>query len=149
MNTLKMPVVLAIVSWLWALPVTLIGLCLLPFYGYRSWQFVHGCLEITVKRAAGNPLGQTWGRLIYFTSTEAEVEAKQPGYFAKVRLHEHVHVLQTAVLGVFWLPLYALAFLVAGLYHSIADWTWSLSYFYMSGYTFNVFEKMARNYAGV
>lgn len=121
MFTLPWPVL-----WLWALPQTLAGLILLPFYGVLHVDWSEGVLFVTVRRLIGfsDTTGQTFGRVVF---QRADADPWNS-------VHEIEHVAQSALLG----PLFPLAYLVAGIVADIRG---------QGFYRGNFFEVSASAYA--
>lgn len=87
----------------WALPLHVIALLLLPFYEPRGIEVRNGKLEIRVHRAIGNPGGQTWGQVTFYVVEPWEA----------LRRHEDRHTVQAWIFGPLLLVLYPLASLIA------------------------------------
>lgn len=99
-------------GYVWALPLTIIGLLLSLFYRAHSWRWSDGCLEAIggtrpdgSSRIFGEPNAQTWGWLIFYDS---EVMRD----YDPIRVHERVHVVQAFIGGV----LFGIAY--------VACWAW-------------------------
>lgn len=93
-------------------PHTLVGLLLIPLYGAESIRWSEGAIEVVAKKRAdgtsriiGDPGAQTWGLLIFY---RADRFVRVPG----LRVHERVHILQSALFGVVYPVTYVLSFLV-------------------------------------
>ena len=85
-------------GWIWAAPLHLLALLLLPFYGPSAVLARGGKLEIRVARAVGNPGGQTLGQVTFYL--------REP--YPALRAHEDRHTVQAQVLGPLMLVLYPL-----------------------------------------
>jgi hypothetical protein len=107
-------IVLYILGFIWALPLTLVELIVLPFYGPVAFRWRDGVLLVQVKRLIGfkTTAGQSFGAIIFF-------KQKHTPDLATVRerlfVHERMHVMQTFVLGILFAPAYGIACLVAKL----------------------------------
>lgn len=99
--------ILRFISYIWALPNTLLGLILFFFiYGPKSLKWNKGVLEGTCKRMIPwwtNVVGQTWGWLVVYRSTP----------YLGLENHERQHVVQGMVLGPLFLVIYPIASLIA------------------------------------
>jgi hypothetical protein len=106
-------------GYVWALPNTLIGVCLTlwhmrdliwgsDWYDPRTWynpfRWRDGCLEAAMYSLPGGEtiLGQTWGWLVLYKHGN-----RHPGPIAA---HERVHVVQSFLFGPLFLVLYPLWF---------------------------------------
>ncbi len=125
---------------LWALPVSLFALSLLPLALYRAhWQLRNGVLEVSGPALAWF-LGGPWFRALAGGSGFAAatighvVVARNAQALDDCRTHEHAHVRQCER----WGPLFPLAYVGAGLH---AAWAArSLAAYYRD----NAFEIEAR-----
>lgn len=106
-----MTVLLAVWGWLWCLPLHLAALVLLPFYGPQSYELRGGKVEVRVARAIGNPGGQTFGQVTFYTREPDEA----------LRKHEDTHTLQAQLLGPWWPILYVLGCLWGACFGSWHD----------------------------
>jgi hypothetical protein len=119
------------IGYVWATPVTILGLLLSAVYWPRFARWTRGAIELGARRLIPRwAIAQTWGYCIYYS--------KQYSYptltwqeQARIRAHERAHVLQCQIFGVLFLVLYPLASLVA----------WGIRKHY---YRDNVFEIWAR-----
>lgn len=102
-----MTALLAAWGWMWCLPLHVIALLLLPFYGPQGVELRGGKLEIRVARALGHPGGQTLGMVTFYV---ADPDA-WPG--DGLRIHENRHTAQAQIFGATLLVLYPLASLLA------------------------------------
>lgn len=116
---------LAIWGWLWALPLHIIALVLLPFYNPLGFRFRAGKLEIYVHRAIGTPGAQTWGQITFWVTEPWD----------KLEKHEDTHTLQCQIFGPLMLILYPIGFFIG-----IARGQW---------HDKNPFEIWAYNASGV
>lgn len=105
-----------LIGYVWALPVTLIGLALAAFYRCGSYRWIGGVLTCVSPRPMwGKPAGQTLGWIsMYSDETERGRDY--------MRVHEYVHVWQTFVLGPLWLVLYGLFFVAEYVVMGGGDW---------------------------
>ena len=125
---------------LWAAPVSLCALPLLPLALWRAqWRVIDGTLEIA-SPALGWFLHGPWFRLLtgghgFAAATIGQViVARDSHALAECRVHEHTHVRQCLRWGV----LFPLAYIAAGLY---AAWrARRISAYYED----NPFEREAR-----
>jgi hypothetical protein len=98
--------VLLAFSYLWALPLVLIGLLLALLYVPLEARVRKGIVEIRVRRIVfgyATTVGQTWGWLVLY---------KVPSFAdlpERLVVHEGAHVLQGRILG----PLFILAYPIA------------------------------------
>ncbi len=95
-------------GWLWALPMTLLGVLRLVVYWPMAIRWVDGVIEVDCKRLIpGWATGQTIGMLTCYAP--GLLTAPSPG---RLRRHEHRHAWgQFAVYGPLMLFLYPLALL--------------------------------------
>ena len=102
--------VLWLAGYVWALPVTMLGLMLSMLFARLESVDEEGLLHFVVQ--SGTPLAWYMRRFHVAAFTVGAVVtysgADGPRQIRLVR-HERAHVLQTLVLGPFFLPLYALA----------------------------------------
>lgn len=125
---------------LWAAPVSLCALPLLPLALWRAqWRVIDGTLEIA-SPALGWFLHGPWFRLLtgshgFAAATIGQVIVARDGHaLAECRVHEHTHVRQCLRWGL----LFPLAYIAAGLY---AAWrARRISAYYED----NPFEREAR-----
>lgn len=98
--------ILRVLGYLWALPVTLVGFLLWVAGGPKKIRWSEGCIEAIPGRifGVGSISGQTWGWLILYRDQEAWDRIP-------LRVHERVHVLHTLILGVLFLPAYGAHFM--------------------------------------
>lgn len=90
-----------IAGYLWSLPHSLLGLLMSAIYWPRKWRWSDGCLEAISERIWGNPAGQSWGWIIYYSD-------EQIAAMTMIRVHERVHVKQA-----FWLgPLFPISYVL-------------------------------------
>ena len=89
-------------GYLWALPHTLLGLLLAPFYGIKSVRWSQGCLEFVVS-ALDEAGAQTHGWIIFYRSAQIRGNTN-------VRIHERVHVVQGFIGGPFYILAYIMNF---------------------------------------
>lgn len=115
---------LTVLTWIWAAPVTLLGLIACPFLGPYGAHWHRGVLEIDVRRAPF--LAWTMGRVVMYKHGRRDS-----------RPHEMVHVWQCSTWGPLMLLLYPVASLSAWVQSGFSDW-----------YTGNYFESQARRLAG-
>jgi hypothetical protein len=90
-------IVLRLLGWIWCLPVTLIGLLIVPFCRPRSVRFrwlghhgVRGVVEFTVGRWPEGYSAFTFG------AVQGYVEGRDP---ERHRKHEDCHTLQGYIFG--------------------------------------------------
>lgn len=100
-------------GFVWALPVTLIGLLNVLFSKFERWRWKDGCLEfldadIAFKTGPGVLLARTLGVVILYSKRRTTVEE-----FGKTATHEKRHVFQCLCLGPLMLLAYPIAMLIA------------------------------------
>jgi hypothetical protein len=92
-------------GFIWALPGTLIGLLVSLLCGPTKVRLQAGVLVLSVKRCIpAMAIAQTWGVVILMTPA-----GDRPVVFT----HESCHVRQWMALGVFFMPAYCIASLIA------------------------------------
>lgn len=116
---------LKLIQYVWALPMTILGLLVSLVYLPRGVRLRDGAIEIEVVWLPGGLFGQAIGCVVMFG----------PGHHAQTIIHEHVHVRQALE----WGPLHPIAYLVASLWALLSGG---------SAYKDNVFERQARKEAG-
>ena len=101
-------IVLRILGYIWAAPLTLVGLLLYAILGgWRGMRWRDGVLEAIPKRIPGmaNTVAQTWGWSIWYLDEKWRA-------LPSLRRHERVHVRQAMILGPFFAALYVGNFLI-------------------------------------
>lgn len=92
-------------GYVFALPMTLVGMVFAIFYQPKGWRWCQGCLECWgTKRMIGDPDAQTWGFLICYRDLH-HADA------ADLRVHERCHVRQGMRGSVLFALVYGLQFL--------------------------------------
>lgn len=121
-------------GYVWALPMTLIGIVMCLIFRSHSWRWSNGCIECVAgkypdgtTRIVGKPGAQTWGFLIVY----AEPKYREIPW---LRVHERVHVVQGLLGG----PLFVLAY-IACFYHNY----YTNGRQYYEAYRHNPFEEWA------
>lgn len=105
-------IALYILGFIWALPLTLFGLLLVPWYWPKavSWNKEHHILLVQVKdirlKFGQHPKGQTFGVTVLVTPTFAELN---PALLA----HEAEHTRQGLIWGILFGPAYGIACIIA------------------------------------
>lgn len=110
-------------GYLWCLPLVLLFLPVVAFvYRSHEWRWHDGVLTCIggsnddgSTRIWGRPGAQTWGWLTVFAS---ERERQR----ADLRIHERCHTVQAFVLGVLWIVIYGIMFIVPYIANPSAGW---------------------------
>lgn len=111
---------LKILGYAWSLPNALIGLLFCLGYWPTGVRWKDGCLEFRAHHAMiGRPAGQTWGWVIWYDARTWEMDTV---YKESIRYHEHVHVRQGMIGGVFFMLAYAACFLYLWGKNGMKDW---------------------------
>lgn len=104
---------LKIWGYVWAFPQTLIGLLVAIYYWPSQWRWSQGCLEAVAREKKngdtsmfGQPAGQTWGWLIFYS------DSSHMQFHSGLRVHERVHVYQAFIGGPLFTLAYALHWLI-------------------------------------
>ena len=124
------PRIVKTLKLIWAAPVSVFALPLLPLAVYRSqWRLVGGVLEIT-SPALSWFLHGPWFRAMsggsgFSAATIGHViVARDSVCMNQCRVHEHAHVRQSER----WGPLFPLAYIAAGLFAALRLRRWSAYY---------------------
>lgn len=95
-------------SYLWAAPLTLIGLIICIYYKPKKFRWNEGALEVLVGRLVPNwASGQTIGWMVAFKHD------RWTDVLPQEIVHEHVHVKQALRLGLLFIPAYFGSSLIA------------------------------------
>jgi hypothetical protein len=82
-------------GYIWALPLTVVGLLMAIIYLPRKASWHDGCLEMQPRWMIGNPDAQTLGWIVYYRNDKMRANKG-------LRVHERVHVRQGMRGGVFF-----------------------------------------------
>jgi hypothetical protein len=112
-----------LIGYVWSLPLVLLFLpVVVAIYSAGSWVWHDGVLTCVAAKNDdgttkiwGRPGAQTWGWVTVFAS-EAERQD------AALRVHERCHTVQAFVLGILWLLIYGIMFIVPYLRAPKAGW---------------------------
>jgi hypothetical protein len=101
---------LRLLAYLWALPVTVIGLCLglMSVISGGHWQLRGGVVEVTGGLAGWLLRGSRWWRGGAATALGHVILARDQDCLERSNAHERAHVRQFERWGVFLLPAYFL-----------------------------------------
>lgn len=120
---------------IWAFPLAVFGLLLLPYYWPQKIAWRDGCLEIVSRRTliGGKWVGaQTFGGLIVYRGFEEWCDAS-------LRVHERVHVRQAMIGGVF----FALAYGATFAFQWVRVGNWKRAY-YLIPFEVSAYDTQAR-----